>query len=80
MKSEDIILKLLSGSKNVKFREIEFLLESLGFSLVRTKGSHHIFKKSGVPEMINIQNFKGEVKPYQIKQILALIEKYSLFK
>jgi hypothetical protein len=28
--------------------------------------------------MINIQNFKGEAKPYQIKQFLYLVEKYNL--
>jgi len=40
--------------------------------------SHYIYKRPGVSELINIQNVEGEVKPYQIKQFLTLIEKYNL--
>jgi len=54
------------------------LLEAFGFKLVRTKGSHHIFTHTGIEEIINLQNVKGQVKPYQVKQFLALIEKYNL--
>ncbi|WPF89365.1 hypothetical protein VKI21_18480 [Cyanobacterium aponinum UTEX 3222] len=31
-----------------------------------------------ISEIINIQNKKGQVSPYQVKQFLALIEKYNL--
>ncbi len=27
---------------------------------------------------INIQNFNGDAKPYQIKQFLSIVEKYNL--
>jgi hypothetical protein len=31
-----------------------------------------------MPELINLQNVHGQVKPYQIKQFLALVERYNL--
>ncbi len=41
-------------------------------------GSHHIFIHSNIPELLNLQNVKGKAKPYQIKQLLQLIERYDL--
>lgn len=31
-----------------------------------------------IPELINIQNARGKTKPYQVRQFLALIDRYSL--
>ncbi len=31
-----------------------------------------------VKELINIQNVKGQVKPYQINQFLTLVEKHNI--
>ena len=42
------------------------------------KGSHHIFFKSGIEEIINIQPDNGKAKAYQVKQIRELIVKYKL--
>lgn len=78
MKAYKILIKLLGGSKNIRFEDVCLLLHSFGFTLERVNGSHHIFKRVGIVELINIQNVDGKVKPYQIKQILAIIEKYSL--
>lgn len=44
----------------------------------RINGSHHIFVHPFVKELINIQNVKGQVKPYQINQFLTLVEKHNL--
>ncbi|WP_083853552.1 type II toxin-antitoxin system HicA family toxin [Synechococcus sp. PCC 6312] len=54
------------------------LLEAFGFRLDRINGSHHIFKHSFIPEIINIQNRKGFVQPYHVRQFLDLIEEYKL--
>lgn len=43
------------------------LLEAFGFALDRINGSHHIFIHPEIEEIINLQNVKGQVKPYQIK-------------
>ena len=54
------------------------LIKGFGFSLSRTSGSHHIFVHPGMPQMINLQDVAGEAKPYQIRQLLRLIEKYNI--
>jgi predicted RNA binding protein YcfA (HicA-like mRNA interferase family) len=54
------------------------LLESLGFRLARVSGSHHIFVHPSVTELVNLQEVGGQCKPYQVKQVLALVERYNL--
>ncbi len=69
---------MLSGSKNIRFSEVTVCAESFGFHLDRINGSHHIYYHQDVPELLNLQNVKGKAKPYQVKQLLQLIEKYNL--
>ena len=49
-----------------------------GFTLSRTDGSHHIFTRPDIPELVNLQNIKGQAKPYQIRQFLKLVETHNL--
>jgi predicted RNA binding protein YcfA (HicA-like mRNA interferase family) len=50
----------------------------MGFRLVRVNGSHHIYAHPEVPELLNLQAVRGQVKPYQVRQLLKLIERYGL--
>ncbi len=54
------------------------LLEALGFVSVRMKGSHSIFKHPEIAQLVNIQDVHGEAKPYQVRQVVELIEAYDL--
>jgi hypothetical protein len=45
---------------------------------MRVRGSHHLFRKVGVEERINLQREGGNAKPYQVKQVRAVIVKYKL--
>jgi predicted RNA binding protein YcfA (HicA-like mRNA interferase family) len=78
MKRHKVLEKILAGSKNIRFSEMMELVKGFGFELSRTDGSHHIFIKSDIPELVNLQNVKGQVKPYQVRQFLKLVEKYDL--
>jgi len=69
---------LISGSRNIRFNEAKTIAEAFGFRLDRISGSHHIFLHPDLPELVNLQNVKGEAKAYQVKQLLKIIEKYSL--
>jgi HicA toxin of bacterial toxin-antitoxin, len=62
---------------NVQFESLCALLERLGFSQ-RIKGSHHIFIKDGVEEILNLQPKDGKGKPYQVKQVRDVILKYQM--
>lgn len=66
-----------NADQNIGFDDLVFLLESLGFEK-RIKGSHHVFSKEGVEEIINIQPTGGKAKPYQIKQVRCIVLKYRL--
>jgi hypothetical protein len=47
----------------------------------RIKGDHHIFTRSDVVEIINIQPLSnGKAKAYQVKQVRNIILKYRLNK
>lgn len=63
---------------NVAFRDFARLLTHLGFVRRRTTGSHHIYAHPFVPEVVNIQDYAGTAKPYQVKQVWALVERYNL--
>lgn len=78
-KLEKIFGQLMRGNadQNIGFDDLVFLLESLGFEQ-RIKGSHHVFSKEGVEEIINIQPTGGKAKPYQIKQVRGIVLKYRL--
>ena len=78
MKREKLLRKLMSGSKNIKFSELQATVKLFGFQLDRISGSHHIYIHPEVPELVNIQNVKGKSKPYQIKQFLAIVERHNL--
>ena len=78
MKKKKLLQKLLSSTKNVRFTEAVACAEAFGFRLDRVNGSHHIFVHPGIPELLNLQNVKGKAKPYQVKQLLQLIETHNL--
>jgi predicted RNA binding protein YcfA (HicA-like mRNA interferase family) len=76
---QKLLLKIISGSSdgNIEFTEMSTLLQHLGFTL-RIKGSHHIFSKADVAEILNLQPQGQKCKNYQVKQIRALLIKYKL--
>ena len=78
MNRRKLLRKILSGSRNVRFGDFVNLVEGFGFQLSRIRGSHHIFEHPDIPEFLNLQNSKGEVKPYQVRQFLKLVEQYDL--
>jgi predicted RNA binding protein YcfA (HicA-like mRNA interferase family) len=74
------LLKRLSEGalNNVAFNDLRNLVEGFGFVLARVSGSHHIFTHPDIPELVNLQNVRGEAKPYQIRQFLRLVERHNL--
>jgi hypothetical protein len=79
MNRKRLLRRLSSGAlRNVAFRDMVSLVEAFGFALVRVHGSHHVFARTGVAELINLQEVAGEAKPYQIRQFVRLVERYNL--
>lgn len=78
-KIQKLLLKILRGTSdsNIEFEELRTLLLFLGFD-ERIKGSHHIFTKDNVIEIINIQPLGSKAKNYQVKQVRNLVLKYKM--
>ena len=76
---DKILQEVMSGSKdkNIKFSELQKLLETLGFQC-RIKGGHFIYYRNGIDEIINIQPDGNKAKAYQVKQVRNIILKYYL--
>ena len=79
MAANKTLQRILSGTADaaVRFDDLCSLLESMGFAK-RVRGSHHLFRKPGVEERINLQRDGSHAKPYQVKQARAVILKYRL--
>jgi predicted RNA binding protein YcfA (HicA-like mRNA interferase family) len=77
--ADKILRRVLSGTADagIRFDDLCHLLESLGFEK-RVRGSHHLFRKNGVEEKINLQSAGSQAKPYQVKQVRAVILKGKL--
>ena len=76
---EKTLEQVLSGTSdaNVGFEDLRNLLISLGFR-ERTRGSHHVFRRESIEEMINLQREGAKAKHYQVRQVRAVILKYRL--
>lgn len=63
---------------NIAFRDFARLLTHLGFERRRTTGSHHIYAHAAIQERVNVQDLAGMAKPYQVRQVWRLVERYNL--
>lgn len=75
-----LLVRVLSGTadRTIRFQELRTLLLALGFA-ERVRGSHHIYTRSRIDEIINLQPQDGGLaKPYQVRQVRQLIVKYKL--
>jgi predicted RNA binding protein YcfA (HicA-like mRNA interferase family) len=76
---DKLLAKILRGTSdaNIPFDSLCKLLQDLGFE-ERIRGSHHIFSKNDIEEILNLQPKQGKAKAYQVKQVRNLILKYRL--
>lgn len=45
---------------------------------MRVRGSQHVLRMEGVEEKINLQRDGAKAKPYQVRQVRAVLVKYRL--
>jgi hypothetical protein len=78
MRPRKVYEKILAGSRNVRFEDVSRLAQGFGFQLDRTSGSHHIFRHP-LGLMLNLQPDRNrQAKPYQVRQLLGLVEENGL--
>jgi hypothetical protein len=76
---DKILSKILRGTSdaNIAFEDLRLLLHHLAFE-ERIRGSHHIFAREDVEEILNLQPIGKSAKAYQVKQVRNLILKYKM--
>ncbi|MGH3577479.1 MAG: hypothetical protein ACRDU0_07980 [Mycobacterium sp.] len=60
------------------FADLVLLVKALGTHEVGGRGSHRVFAKSGVSELLNLQEERGQAKRYQVRQVAILVSRYDL--
>ena len=78
-KYEKLLFQILRGASdtNIAFEDLCQILLRLGF-VERQRGSHHIFRKEGIEEKINLQRDDSKAKAYQVRQVRAVILRHGL--
>jgi len=79
MRTAKLLNRIATGAvTNVSFSDLVVLLDALGFKEVGSRGSHRVFMRPGVIEILTLQVQRGQAKPYQVRQVAALVRRYNL--
>ncbi|MFN0011528.1 MAG: type II toxin-antitoxin system HicA family toxin [Phycisphaerales bacterium] len=79
MKPRKLLIRIQFSQHNVRFTDFERLVVELGFVRVDGQGSHRTYEHSRHKQArLNLQPVNGEAKPYQVRQLLKVIEEYDL--
>jgi hypothetical protein len=78
-KQSKLLRKILGGKsdENIAFEDLCSLLRWLGFD-ERIRGSHHLFTRDDLVEILNLQPRGASAKAYQVKQVRTLIVEHGL--
>jgi len=78
-RSDKLLERVLRGTSdaNIPFEGLRQLLVRLGFE-ERIRGSHYIFTKSGVEEILSLQHKGSHAKHYQVRQVRKVILQHKL--
>lgn len=80
MRKQEIYQELKSNPKNVRFERLCRAAESFGFTFKRMRGSHRVYKREGIVELLDFQHWQSMGKSYQVKQFLEVIDDYNLLE
>lgn len=74
---DDLLERVLRGNSdaNIPFLALRNLLLRLGFR-ERVRGSHHLFRRPDIEDMINLQRYGHEAKAYQVRQVRKVLLKH----
>lgn len=81
VRRRDLLTLAERQSAGLKFRELCFLAEAVGYRLDRQVGSHLIYWHPTRPDVprLNLQRgSSGDAKPYQVRQVLRIVREYGL--
>ena len=75
-KMDDLLARMKQSPKDVRFSDLSKVCDHFFGQPRQHGGSHRIYKTPwpGDPR-INIQNYKGKARAYQVRQVLLSMEK-----
>jgi hypothetical protein len=71
---EKILAKARNSPSGLRFEEARQLAECLGFTFIRSRGSHFYYKAPGIIEPLNLQEVDGKAKAYQVRRMIRLYD------
>ncbi len=75
--NKKLLAAIRNNPKDVRFVDACRVAEWLGFVHKGGKGSHWAFSRPGERVALNFQNRDGTIKPYQARQLIAMMDKYE---
>lgn len=79
MDPDRLLARIRRGeTQNVVFRDFVRLIRAFGFELERTESSHQIYSHPRVGLNLNVQPDRGQAKPYQLHELVRMIDRYAL--
>lgn len=79
MDRKKLLSRIRQGSLgNIKFGDLLKLAEGFGFELSRVSGSHHILYHPGIFRIFSLQPAGCDAKPYQIRELMDIVEEFGL--
>jgi hypothetical protein len=78
MNKQLLLEELKANPKKIRFERLCKIARTLGFETRKGTGSHRVFFKEGIQEILNFQNEDGWAKAYQVRQFIKVIERYNL--
>jgi hypothetical protein len=76
---KDILNQMKRSPKGIRFNDLSKVCEYFFGEPRQSESSHKVFKTSwqGDPR-VNIQNSKGNAKPYKVRQVLQAIDRLEV--
>ncbi|MFZ2411037.1 MAG: hypothetical protein WAW23_05665 [Candidatus Methanoperedens sp.] len=78
MDRQEQLEELKANPRKVRFTRLCQIAEAFGFKTRKGTGSHRVYFREGIWEILNFQNENGWAKAYQVRQFIKVIEKYNL--
>jgi hypothetical protein len=78
MDKRKLLDELKANPKNIRIERLYKIAEAFGFNFRGGRGSHRIYFREGIKEILNFQDVEGRAKPYQVRQFIKIVEKYNL--
>ena len=76
---DDILTKMRANPNGIRFNDLCKVCDTYFGESRQSGSSHRVYKTPwrGDPR-VNVQNAKGKAKPYQVRQVLAAIERLEV--